>query len=115
MNMTISDLFDKIIKNENVPQKIRYKNELFEFKECSYYDKDGDCILHWIFDDLSNIHDEVEIVENKQDELLPRHLSNNFIQSLDKREPDSTDIKSIAHKINSIINYLQHITKMLNK
>lgn len=61
---------------------------------------------------ITHLYDEVEIIgEGKKiDNLMPKHLSNEFIQQIDKCITHQ-DIKCIAHKVNEVINYLQHINK----
>ena len=50
-----------------------------------------------------------ELLKPKRIEI-PKHIPNEFIQILNTSlYPD--DIKCIAHKVNEIINYLQHINK----
>lgn len=69
----------------------------------------GDCISK-IKNELECKMASSEKTIEKQDELMPSHLTNEFIQGLDKYMTKQ-DIKHIAHKVNEIINYLQHISK----
>ena len=57
------------------------------------------------------VNDVCNEKSNKIDNLMPKHLSSKFIQQLDKCMTNQ-DIKCIAHKINEIVNYLQHISKV---
>ena len=53
---------------------------------------------------------EVEIIGEDKEIEIPKHIPNEFIQSLnDGLCPN--DIKCIAHKVNELINYLQHTNK----
>jgi tRNA U34 5-carboxymethylaminomethyl modifying enzyme MnmG/GidA len=109
--MRVIDLLNKIAKGEEVPKKIRFDgvdyfivNEMYPY---TYKDYNGneieDNFTRYI---IHSLNDEIEILEEVEDKLIPEHISNEFIQSLDKEM-----IKHIAHKVNEIINYLQHISK----
>lgn len=45
---------------------------------------------------------------------IPKHISNDYIQNLGIKA-NNGDIKHICHRINEIINYLQHIKKENDK
>lgn len=70
----------------------------------NYRDYLSECFLESMMFDKC-----IEFVE-EQDKLIPKHITNEFIQGLDKYMTKQ-DIKHIAHKINEIINYLQHKAK----
>lgn len=76
--------------------EIKNKSEIDD----NYKDYLADCFLESMMFDRC-----IEFIE-EQDELLPKHITNEFIQCLDNQ-----DIKHIAHKVNEIINYLQHKSK----
>lgn len=58
---------------------------------------------------LVGFNGEVEVIEDKEIEI-PKHISNEVIQDLD-RAICHANVKCIAHKVNELINYLQHINK----
>ena len=59
---------------------------------------------------LVGLNGEVEVIEEDNEIEIPKHIPNEFIQILNTSlYPD--DIKCIAHKVNEIIDYLQHINK----
>lgn len=58
---------------------------------------------------LCDEYTDYEIVKDDKD--IPKHLSNEFIQSFDKGGMTPNNIKTIAHKVNEVINYLQHKLK----
>ena len=114
--MKIIDLAEKQLNNEILPKHIRYNNEDLYFDGVSYCDKQGNNdlldILAMENSAITHLYDEVEIIEEdkKIDNSMPKHLSNEFIQQIDKCITHQ-DIKCIAHKVNEVINYLQHISK----
>ena len=114
--MKIIDLAEKQLNNEILPKHIRYNNEDLYFDGVSYCDKQGNNDLLDILalenSAITHVYDEVEIIEEdkKIDNLIPKHLPNEFIQQIDKYITHQ-DIKCIAHKVNEVINYLQHINK----
>lgn len=59
--------------------------------------------------DIVGLNGEVEVIEDKKIEI-PKHIPNEVIQDLD-RVICPANVKCIAHKVNELINYLQHINK----
>ena len=113
MKITIYELLG-LIKDGKAPEKIKYENSIYELspEDDDYYFEDE---MRWFTNELNCLrilNDEVKIIEdqNKIDNLMPKHLSNEFIQQIDKCIT-LQDIKCIAHKVNEVINYLQHINK----
>ena len=56
------------------------------------------------------LNDYVEIIEESKKAEIPKHIPNDVIQDLD-RAICPENVKCIAHKVNEIINYLQHKEK----
>lgn len=108
--MRIIDLFNKIANGEEVPKKIKIGDEelyFSDFKNTYVFETGGS--LNWSYYVSSkSLNDEVEIIED-YNKLIPKHLSNEFIQSLNNGGLTPNNIKCIAHKINEVINYIQHI------
>lgn len=107
--MKIIDLLNKIANGEEVPKKIIYLCDIYELHtiiEFTYY-KNGTTPL---LISTNSLNDEVEIIEEPKKVEVPKHLSNDFIQHLYTLTCED-DMKCIAHKINEIINYLQHKEK----
>lgn len=83
------------------------KNRNLESEDIRYWL--SECILEGsMFDKCFEIKKEKEKSELQQE--IPNHISKEFIQSLNTKV-SSEDLKHIAHKVNGIINYLQHISK----
>ena len=60
-------------------------------------------------DSYQDIKITAELLKPKKIEI-PKHIPNEVIQDLD-RAICPANVKCIAHKVNEIINYLQHIKK----
>ncbi len=61
--MKLIDLLVKIANNEEIPNKFKFAQQTFTRNGTSYEDEDGDDIFESIFNDFSNINDEIEIIE----------------------------------------------------
>ena len=60
--------------------------------------------------DIVGLNGEVEVIEEPKKIEIPKHIPNEVIQDLD-RAICPANVKCIAHKVNELINYLQHINK----
>ena len=60
-------------------------------------------------DSYQDIKITAELLKPKKIEI-PKHIPNEVIQDLD-RAICPANVKCIAHKVNELINYLQHINK----
>lgn len=117
--MKVIDLLNKIANGEEVPKKIKYEEKEWVYaKNVQDYIYEKDIEIKYLIQEILNgyiatkklLFYEVEIIEEVEDKLMPKHLTNDFIQGLDKYMTKQ-DIKHIAHKVNEVINYLQHISK----
>lgn len=111
--MKIVDLIIKIANKEEVPYKIKYNGNIYEFDgETQNYLRPVNLGMDFLINEdiVCLLNDEVEIIEEPKEIEIPKHLSNEFIQNLDAFIIDN-DIKCIAHKVNEIINYLQYKEK----
>ena len=59
---------------------------------------------------LVGLNGEVELIGEDKEIEIPKHIPNEVIQDLD-RAICPANVKCIAHKVNELINYLQHINK----
>ncbi len=113
--MKIIDLLNKIANYDEPIIKIKYQDIEYKFDGNTYRDDDGEgmSITAMIDSDLSNLNDEVEIIE--EEKKIPEKL-NNFTISVGN--VDESDIEEyiqklfnqqyeIFKKINSIIDYLK--------
>ena len=98
--MKIIDLLNKIANGEEVPEKFRFAEQVFERKGSYIEDEDGDSIFDSICIDFSNINEEIEIIEEKK---IPEKIE--LIENGDFVEiPNNRDL---MNKINEIIDYLE--------
>ena len=117
--MKVIDLLNKIANGEEVPKKIRITilDDRITRKYNFFYDEDdqeykddelfplGDRII------LERVlNEKVEIIEEPKKIEIPKHIPNEVIQDLD-RAICPANVKCIAHKVNELINYLQHTNK----
>ena len=111
--MKIVDLLVKIANKEEVPYKIKYNGNIYEFDgETQNYLRHVNLGMDFLIEEdiVCLLNDEVEIIEEPKKVEIPKHLSNNTIQSLN-RAICPENVKCIAHKVNEIINYLQYKEK----
>ena len=99
--MKIIDLLNRIAKGEEVPKKIKYDNQVFEYRKdmLDYYCYDYDLNLMGY---QKILNEEVEILE--EEKKIPEKLV----------EPIASEYtydyaKKICHKINEIIDYLDFL------
>ena len=103
---TVIGLLNELVNGEGKTKYIMYKNRL-----------DGTfntimvCVsnlIHYLDRGEIELTDTVFVAKEEKESLIPEHIDNQFIQNMsDKIVP--SDVKHIAHKVNEIINYLQHI------
>lgn len=71
MKIKIIDLFNKIANNEEVPKKIRYFCQIYEYsKDMKFYYQNGFSMYRDFFTEGNCLNDEVEIIEDRQIEKL---------------------------------------------
>ena len=114
--MKIRDLIIKLANKEEVPYRIKYNGNIYEFsEETQNYLRPVNLGLEFLINEdiVRLLNDEVEIIEETpKDEIveIPKHIPNDVIQDLN-RTVYPGDVKCIAHKVNEIINYLQYKEK----
>ena len=114
--MKIVDLIIKIANKEEVPYRIKYNGNIYEFsEETQNYLRPVNLGLEFLINEdiVRLLNDEVEIIEETpKNEIveIPKHIPNDVIQDLN-RTVYPGDVKCIAHKVNEIINYLQYKEK----
>lgn len=62
----VIDLLNKIANGEEVPKKFRFNGYTYQLTNGKYLDEENDSILSNINYDLSNLNDEVEIIEEQK-------------------------------------------------
>ena len=94
--MKVIDLLNKIANGEDKPKKVRYDNQVFEYREdmLDYYCYDYDLNLMGY---SKILNDEVEILEEEKE--IP--------EKLDEYDFERGNQRKLAEKINEICDYLK--------
>ena len=106
--MKVIDLLNKIANGEEVPNFIIDEQEYYLGADGFLKELYGDEV-EWTLD-AEWLNTKVEIIEEPKKIEIPKHIPNEVIQDLD-RAICPANVKCIAHKVNELINYLQHINK----
>ena len=132
--MKIIDILNKIANEEEVPKKIKTRTMTYIYDEFAkdYVEESQEDVLksetritndiyyeYYLFRKLGSgrymcisqqLNYEVELIGEDKEIEIPKHIPNEVIQDLD-RAICPANVKCIAHKVNELINYLQHINK----
>ena len=106
--MKIIDLLNKIANGEEVPKKIIWNKLVYDYKDGLYYDYCGETLIGSLNFDGTNLHDEVEIIEEEKkipEKLKLYTLSNN--DSADFTTLQDFNNRVIQRTINWILDYLR--------
>lgn len=72
--MKVIELLNKIANGEQPPKKIKYFGYIYEYKDCDYYNEDGEYLSDKICFD-NDLNDEVEIIQHDEIKLkLREHI-----------------------------------------
>ena len=97
--MKIIDLLNKLANGEEVPNKILYDNQTWEYDKLpNQYENGGDGYNLWNGYNFNILNDEVEIIEENKKSQKIKPLLNEYF--------DGTDMWVITSKINEIIDFL---------
>lgn len=103
----IIELLNKIANGEDVPEKVKYKNEIYYYEEdeADYYGG-GIYLLYKGFDNNIEmfLKDEVEIVED----------TDNKIEKIDSSQSAYIDVGEVIEKINELIDEVNMIEDNMN-
>lgn len=104
--ITVIDLFKRIEKHEDIPKKIKYKDNCYMFKHTNYsidhlYVLIGHEGIGWLEHKDINLFDEVEILEDNTEEI--DELSYEWTTN------------EIADRVDKLIKAVNQIRKDLNK
>lgn len=106
--MKIIDLLNKIAKGEETPKKFKYENLTFEEISYGVYkDNEGDYLDDSICVDFSNLNDEIEIIEEKEDNKI-KHIGKTYdLASFAFNYAEAASlIRALSEKQYEIIEYL---------
>lgn len=108
--MKVIDLLNKIANGEEVPNKFKFAHQTFRKEGSCYIDEDGDSITYSIFNDFSNINDEIEIIEEDKP-INKLKLYTNY----EILEDNIRTTREICFKINEIIDRLNKLEGSKNE
>lgn len=113
--ITVIDLFKRIEKHEDIPKKIKYKDNCYIFKHTNYsidhlYELIGDECVGWLEHKDINLFDEVEILEDNTEEI--EELKYDVV---DENGRGWYKLDTIADKVTELIKVVNAIRKDLNK
>ena len=102
--MKIIDLLNKIANGEEVPKKIIWNKLVYDYKDGLYYDYCGETLIGSLNFDGTNLHDEVEIIE--EEKKIPEKIDLAWQNAFDEQVQQDC-IKMILENINIILDYLK--------
>ena len=103
--MKIIDLLNKIANGEEIPKCFKVNNHTWEWNVNSYQNElYGEFAVTGLRYDLSNLNDEVEIIEDEKTKMLPL-LNELYTYNM------TVEFNKLIRKINEII---KHINKEEN-
>lgn len=111
--MKVIDLLNKIANGEEVPNKIKYKDIIFDYKKekGDYESEEGQFFLDWVELNKYGLHDEVEIIEDKKIEKIKILNCDNYVkkenyETILTMQEIALDIQTLRHKLDKIIDYI---------
>lgn len=142
--MRIIDLLNKIANDEKVPNKFIYDDLIFTKHDdcgCFYYkDNDGDNFLDSICNDLSNLNDNIEIMQEKEEDnftgikwfdngemilsvdssekMHPEHIEDKEIKPIKQATIDSVSYKdnySVANSVKFLMIKMNEMIEVLEE
>ena len=102
--MKVIDILNKIANGEEIPEKFRFAEQIYEKQGSYIVDEDGDGIFESICGDFSNINDEIEIIEEDKKISNLIYYNRCDFDTLDEFVAITT--RDIFDKINEIIDYI---------
>ena len=114
----VIDIFKRIEKHEDIPQKIKYKDNCYTFKHTNYsidhlYELKESCI-GWLEHKDINLFDEVEILEDNTEEIEELEKEQEAIANPKTMLQEIRfyyDSNKMGDKINEIIRYIKRKDK----
>ena len=90
MKIKLIDLFNKMVKEEDLPKKIKHNKSIFELDTVNaYYCYDTDCDATWLSNELvlnaDELNTEAEIIKDKKMEKIKTQYFNDEIYTPEKR------------------------------
>lgn len=113
----VIELYQKLAKQENMPDKIKYNNDIYylcidSLENVFYYETNKGFQLMTIINSVQALNREVEILDDEEEIDIKMCEPEWFEQHrLEMNEVEC----DLAMKINEIINYLLKLDKKINK
>lgn len=105
--MKVIELLNKIANGEEVPKKIKFRNDIFRYTGCSYYCDE----MHTTFFNIYNfavLNEKVEIIEEEEDKKIKK-VSECFTST------DNKEIQFLIDNINQLGNKINEIIDKINE
>ena len=107
MKIKIIDLFNKIVNNDEVPKKIRYFGEIYEYsEEMKFYYQNGFSMYRDFFTEGNCLNDEVEIIEEEKEIEKIGEIYDGFTDSY-----YDTCLETTIKKVDEIIDVVNKLKK----
>ena len=107
MKIKIIDLFNKIVNNDEVPKKIRYFGEIYEYsEEMKFYYQNGFSMYRDFFTEGNCLNDEVEIIEEEKEIEKIGKIYDGFTDSY-----YDTCLETTIKKVDEIIDVVNKLKK----
>lgn len=111
--MRIIDLFNKKVNNEKLPKKIKYQGQIFEQKYENQYETDGVALVDFINFNLSNLDDEIKIIEDEIDIQDIKELKGYSEDGVGLYDKNSIHFNRL--KINELVQAINKINKIIKQ
>ncbi len=107
MKIKIIDLFNKIANDEEVPKKIKYFGEIYEYSEdMKFYYQNGFSMYRDFFTEGNCLNDEVEIIEEEKEIEKIGKIYDGFTDSY-----YDTCLETTIKKVDEIIDVVNKLKK----
>lgn len=111
MKIKIIDLFNKIANDEEVPKKIKYFGEIYEYSEdMKFYYQNGFSMYRDFFTEGNCLNDEVEIIEEEKEIEKIGKIYDGFTDSY-----YDTCLETTIKKVDEIIDVVNKLKKEIEK
>ena len=114
--MKIIDLLNKIATGEEVPKKIKWQGQIYEYSNFErYYYQNGFSMYRDFYTEGNCLNDEIEIIEEpKKIEKLPCYSLVKIQKSKSKDELDENRLKLLEKRINDYHNKINELIDEIN-
>ena len=114
--MTMIELFDKRVMvdthhedKKNLPKRIKYLGSEFELNDIGEYVNDYGYTLFEMINSVSQMYDEVEILEDETDEIEELPRSDSYVTQIEDNRNKINELVRAVNKLNK-----QDVSKEIN-